>query len=347
MTTTLLSTPTKSYLRYPVHDIIARFVGTWLFLHQLSLLSQHSMAAPTFSATEIERRAGLLSFLRRQLFEKPPLSQKNLTGKTAVVTGSNTGIGLECARQLLDLGVSKLIVAVRDETKGQTARTRLLSGRSIPDSTVEVWQLDLQSYESITAFVGRAKGTQGWDIVVLNAGISKQFYDLTPSTGHEETIQVNVISTALLTILLLPILKTRASANGPSRLVIVSSDTASWAKFNEKHSVPLLPALDKEETFTNVDRYPTSKLLGQLFVTELAKRVPSSVAIITMPNPGWCYGTGLGHVPGGTLGDRIVSVPRRIFGRTASIGARVLTDAALQHGDEAHGQYIEDCKIQP
>ncbi|KAI2610573.1 retinol dehydrogenase 12 [Hypoxylon sp. NC1633] len=305
------------------------------------------MAVPTFSTTEVEQRAGILIFLRRQLFEKPTLSQKDLKGKTAVVTGANTGIGFECASQLLDLGIIKLIITVRDEAKGQAARTKLLSGRSVSDRTVEVWQLDLQSYESITAFVERARGTARWDMVVLIAAISKQSFELTPSTGHEETIQVNVISTALLTILLLPILKNKTSTDNPSRLVIVSSDTASWVTFKEKHSVPLLPALDKEETFANIDRYPTSKLLGQLFVTELTKRVPSSVAIITMPNPGWCYSTSLGQVPGGSIGDRIISVPRRILGRTASVGAYMLTDAAVQHGQEAHGQYIEDCKIQP
>ncbi|KAI1454899.1 retinol dehydrogenase 12 [Annulohypoxylon moriforme] len=305
------------------------------------------MTTSTFSTEEIEKRAGLLSFLRRQLFEKPSLPQKDLTGKTAIVTGSNTGIGFECASQLLDLGISKLIVAVRDEAKGKAARTKLLSSRSVPDSTVEVWQLDLQSYESITTFAERTKDLERLDIAVLNSGISKQFFDLTPSTGHEESIQVNVISTGLLAILLLPILKAKASTNHPSRLAIVSSDTASWARFEEKHSMPLLPALDKEDTFTNIDRYPTSKLLGQLFVTELTKRIPSSVAAITMPNPGWCYGTGLGQVPGGTIGDRIVSVPRRIFGRPASIGARIITDGAVEHGQESHGQFIEDCKIQP
>ncbi|KAI0159864.1 retinol dehydrogenase 12 [Hypoxylon sp. FL1284] len=264
------------------------------------------MAAPTFSAAE------------------------DLKGKTAVVTESNTGIGFECARQLLDLGIGKLIIAVRDEAKGQNAKRALLHGRSISDDAIEVWRLDLQSYESITAFAERARGIERLDIAVLNSGVSKQFFDLTPSTGHEESIQ-----------------SIKTSTDQPNRLVIVSSDTASWAGFKEKDSVPLIPALDKKEKFSLTDCYPTSKLLGQLFVTELTKRVPSSVATITMPNPGWCYGTGLGHVPGGTIGERIVSVPKRILGRTASMGARVVTDAAVQHGQEAHGQYIEDCKIQP
>ncbi|KAI1358518.1 retinol dehydrogenase 12 [Xylaria arbuscula] len=306
------------------------------------------MDAHTFD--NIEERASLKSFLHRQLFKTPLLPQDvKLEGKTAIVTGSNTGIGLECARQLLDLGLSKLIIAVRDSSKGEKAREELLSGRaSSSHLSLEVWELDLQSYESVVTFVDRASGLDRIDIVVLNAGVSKQFFDLTPSTGHEETIQVNALSTALLAILILPILKSKNAIEQPARLVIVSSDTASWAHFRERsYHTPLLPALDKPETFTITDRYATSKLIGQLFVAELAGRVPSSVAIITMPNPGWCYGTGLGHVPGGTWGERVVSVPRRILGRHPTIGARVSTDAAVRHGAEAHAKYLEDCEIQP
>ncbi|KAI1465638.1 retinol dehydrogenase 12 [Daldinia caldariorum] len=305
------------------------------------------MTTPTF--TNIEKRAGVLDFLRRQLFEEPTLPHDvDLTGKTVVVTGSNTGIGFECARQLLDLGTSKLIMAVRNESKGQAARSALLSSHSsLPENSIEVWQLDLHSYDSITAFVERTKDLERLDIVILNAGISKQFFDLTPSTGHEETIQVNVISTALLAINLLPLLKLKNPPGQPGCLVIVSSDVASWAKFKERNSTPLLAALDKREAFSKIDRYPTSKLLAQLFVTELTRRVPSSVAVVTLPNPGWCYNTGLGHVSGGTIGERIVAIPRRILGRRPSVGARAVTDAAVHYGVEAHGQYSEDCKLQP
>jgi NAD(P)-dependent dehydrogenase (short-subunit alcohol dehydrogenase family) len=304
------------------------------------------MAAPDL--TNPEKRAGVLSFFARQLFQEPTLPEKvHLKGKTIIVTGSNTGIGFECAHQLLDLGASKLILAVRDESKGQNAKENLLSGHStLSEDAVEVWKLDLMSYDSIIAFAERAEGLERLDIVVLNAGVAKQSFNLSPSTKHEETVQVNVLSTALLSILLLRVMKAKSAPERPGRLAVVSSDVASWARFKEKNSRPLLSALDKRETFTITDRYATSKLLGQLFVTELAKRVPHTVAVITLPNPGWVYGTGLGKVPGGTIGDRIISVPRRIFGRPATIGARSLTDGAVQHGPEAHGQYIEDNKVQ-
>lgn len=63
-----------------------------------------------------EKAASISQYLYRQLFvHTPSVSRQevDLKGKTAIITGSNSGIGLECARQLLDLGLGKLILAVR------------------------------------------------------------------------------------------------------------------------------------------------------------------------------------------------------------------------------------------
>lgn len=305
-------------------------------------------AATDFAALS-KKNASIRQFFYRQLFLTPPPPQNvNLEGKTAIVSGSNTGIGLETARQLLDLGLSKLIIAVRDESKGQTASANLSSGRKLKDGAIEVWKLDMLSYESVTAFAERSKTLESLDIAILNAGVMKQTYDTAPSTGHEESIQVNYLSTALLTILLLPLLKSKAEANNrtdPGHLVWLQSELASWAKFKAKDSTPLLPALDKPEDFNMPDSYCTSKLLGQLFVTELAKRVPSSVAIITMPTPGWCRDTALGTVPGIHVAQAIVNSIKRVLGRRVAIGVRGVVDSAV-HGPDAHGQYLQDCKIQ-
>lgn len=307
------------------------------------------MTSPTFANTE--KRAGFRAFLHRQLFEKPALPENvDLEGKTAIVTGSNTGIGLECARQLLDLGLSKLVLAVRNETKGQKARDELARAHpSRPEGAIEVWKLDMEVYASVAALAERAKTLARLDLVVLNAGVAKAAYKRVAATGHEETVQVNVLSTGLLAILLLPVVKAKcatAAGAAPGRIAVVQSDTASWARFREKRHAPLLPALDDEKQFDRVDRYFTSKLLLQLFVTELARRVPASAAVIAMPNPGWTYGTGLGR-GGGTVAEKVMAVPNRLLGRTPSAAARVVTTGAVGFGAEAHGQYIEDGKLQP
>ncbi|RYP62540.1 hypothetical protein DL769_007260 [Monosporascus sp. CRB-8-3] len=105
------------------------------------------------------------------------------------------------------------------------------------------------------------KSLERLDIVVLNTSVWKQFFDVNQSTGHEEAIQSNVLSTTPLTILLVPVLKAKNSPDQPGRVTMVS-DVASRAKF-KKNSTPFLAALDKREALSRVDHYPTPKLLNQ------------------------------------------------------------------------------------
>lgn len=157
---------------------------------------------------------------------------------------------------------------------------------------------------------------------------------------------MNYLSSALLTVLLLPVFKSKNSPERPGRLVLVNSDTASWPKFRERNSVPLLTAFDAESNFDSQDRYFTSKLLGQLFLSELAKRVPPTVAVVNAPNPGLCL-TGLQREFEGTVAGFLFGILKKIVARTADVGARNITDAAVNHGTDSHGQYLEDGKIQP
>ncbi|KAI0976121.1 NAD(P)-binding protein [Xylaria arbuscula] len=275
-----------------------------------------------------------------------PKSAGDLAGKTAIVTGSSSGIGLECARQLLDRGLSKLILAVRDERKGAVASDDLASGRNLKPDAIEVWHLDYSSYDSITSFADRARDLERLDIVVLNAGVYRIPRVILP-TGHEEDIQVNYLSTALLTILLLPILEVKRRPDAqPGRLTVVSSSVAAWSRFKlPQDGRPMLMTLDEPmgtAAFDHHQQYCTSKLLGQLFLTELTRRVPSSVATVTYVHPGLCYGSGLARDGAGTLMGLIAGFIFRIFGRSCVRGARVIVDGAVAHGEEAHGQYLVD-----
>jgi NAD(P)-dependent dehydrogenase (short-subunit alcohol dehydrogenase family) len=305
--------------------------------------------APQFDITP-KKRASQLAFLQRQLFRAPPVwTQKDvdLSGKTAIVTGSNTGLGFECSRQLLDLGLSKLILAVRSEDKGEEAKKALLVDRnSSKPPTIEVWKLDLSSYESITAFAERTKTLERLDITIHNAGLIKKTFNKNDSTGHEETVQVNYLALALFTLLLLPIIKEKNSPEQPGHLVLVSSDTAAWAAFKGKNSDPLFSGLDNSQIFDSRDQYATSKLLGQLFLTELVKRVPPSAAIINAPNPGLCKSS-LGREFDNPIERVLFSIFQLVLGRHGSVGARAFTDAAVKQGAESHGQYLEDGKVQP
>ncbi|TGJ81843.1 hypothetical protein E0Z10_g6911 [Xylaria hypoxylon] len=131
---------------------------------------------PDFDATP-EKRATQLAFLKRQIFVTPPAvtrADANVEGKTAIVTGSNTGIGLEIARQLLELGIGRLILAVRSETKGEDVKEKLLAGTSSHgQAIIEAWLLDLSSYESVTSFADRTKTLDQLDIFINNAALTK------------------------------------------------------------------------------------------------------------------------------------------------------------------------------
>ena len=301
-----------------------------------------------------EQEASQLQFYRRQLFAStaPAVTKAdaNLSGKTAVVTGASGGIGLECCRQLLDLGLGKLIVAVRSLARGEETRKILLEERRSGGSAqIEIWALDYASYDSITTFARRVEELDPpLDIAILNAGVHRGGFHKSPNTGHEDSLQTNYLSTALLSLLLVGVFdKTRSSSGhaerpSPGRIVLVSSDMAAWTKFGQRNKSPLLPAFDDPAGWDGMDRYGTTKLLGQLFVAELAKRVSPSVAIINCANPGLCHGSNLANELG-----TVAAVYIRLIGRTSAVGARSLIHAAVLQTERSHGQYVEDGELRP
>ena len=197
--------------------------------------------------------AFLLDFLYSQLFVSLPYPKGDFTGKTVIVTGSNVGLGFEAARHFTRLNAEKVILAVRSLEKGERAK------RSIEETTgrkaaVEVWQLDLSSYESVKQFVRRAEGLKRLDVVVENAAIATQKYVM--AEDNESTITVNVVSTFLLGLMILPKLRETATKfNSTPNLVIVSSEVHAFTSFAEKSSPNILETLNGKETANMNDRW--------------------------------------------------------------------------------------------
>ncbi len=123
------------------------------------------------------------TFLHSQLLVTPPVPTTSFAGKTVIVTGSNTGLGLEAARHIHRLGASLLILAVRNRDKGLAAQQSILasgsegpgrsSGSGGERGRVEVWDLDLSSYASVQAFAARANGLERVDALCENAGVAE------------------------------------------------------------------------------------------------------------------------------------------------------------------------------
>lgn len=273
-------------------------------------------------------------------------SDVNLSGQTGIVTGSNIGLGLEASRQLLQLGLSHLILGVRDESKGLAAREDLLKSATSSEARVEVWKVDMLSYESILAFAKRCETLPRLDFAILNAGLANFKMEINPFTGYEETLQVNHISTALLAILLLPVLRAGRGSGSkePGRLTIVSSETAFWAAFKEQNFDPLLSSFNDPKLYDSVDRYYTSKLLELIFLRELCRQVSASEVVINAVNPGFCYGSGLHRHATGIFGA-ILNGYKRVVGRSISIGARTLVNAAVVQKNATHGKYLSDNRV--
>ena len=186
------------------------------------------------------------SFLYSQKFVSLPYPDHVFTDQTVIVTGANVGLGLEAARHFTRLNASKVILGVRSLENGAAAK------KDIEDSTrrmgvVEVWQLDLGRYESVKQFVQRAQGLQRLDVVVENAG--RAGYKFEMAEDNESMITVNVISTFLLALMILPKLKETAMAyNKQPHLVVVTSEVQDRAKFKERESADFLKALSDEGT---------------------------------------------------------------------------------------------------
>ena len=292
-------------------------------------------------------------FFRNQFRTKIPLPTKSkytdVKGKLAIITGSNQGLGYEAARQLLSLGLSHLILAVRSLEKGKAAATRLRAATANTAAKIEVWQLDMLSYTSIQDFSRKCESLDRIDIVIMNAGLGRIQFTTIPATGHEETVQVNHFSTALLTILLLPILKQKGKSMGhPPRLTLVNSVMAHLCKVPNRDERPFLASFDdtKKLPWDPSERYGVSKLLSQFFIVKLTEMIAPEDVIINMVDPGLTKGTGLGRDYTGIM-YLFGLLFMTIAGRPVQRGAATYVDAVLGHGKETHGCFLMNCNIAP
>ncbi|KAK4493802.1 hypothetical protein PRZ48_014987 [Zasmidium cellare] len=273
----------------------------------------------------------------------------SLSSKVAIVTGSNAGLGFESARQLLALNLSHLILAVRSVEKGEAAAAKLR--QSAPKAKIEVWKLDMCSYASIRAFAERVgKGLTRLDIALLNAGLVKPSFELVKETGHEESMQVNYLSSVLLSLLLLPHLRTkRASNNEPGKLTIVNSGLSLTGKLPlnpNKPEQPILKSFDDPEKFSNTTWYNTSKTLMHLFLWKLTEYVSADDVIVNIVDPGYVKGTeSVSNMP------KITALMAKSFaavtGRTVETGASTYVDAVAVKGKESHGCFLTSWRIHP
>ncbi|KAI4869234.1 NAD(P)-binding protein [Hypoxylon rubiginosum] len=287
-------------------------------------------------------------FFKNQFRTKPqrPPKTTDLSGKVAIITGANTGLGYEAGRQMLELKLSHLILAVRSNAKGEAAAAKLRA--KYPTATIEVMLLDMSQYSSIQDFARRVDSQlQRIDMVILNAGIFQFKYETVPSTGHEQHVQINYLSTVFLATLLLPILKHKSPPGIPGRLTIVHAALSLVAPLPIlKGHKTLLGAMDDPKNFVGDKQYNTSKVLAEMFAYKLVDYVSADDVIVNLVCPGYVKGTDLSrdvHILLKPLGILFGA----IFARNVTDGASTYLDAAFVKGKESHGSFLMSWKVTP
>jgi NAD(P)-dependent dehydrogenase (short-subunit alcohol dehydrogenase family) len=286
---------------------------------------------------------------RQKLLADPKAS---FAFKNVLITGANTGLGFEAASKFAALGASKVILGCRDEAKGKVAKS-IIDQRTGKGDKLHVWPLDMNSYESIQAFARRASSLDHLDVAVLNAGVFKVDYKQSPYRW-EETLQVNVISTLLLGLLLLPKLRSSKTSTSQSVLEFVSSRRAEKITFNEFQLLHanLLKSFNDRSEFKPGQQYQLSKLflfclterLAQV-VTKYSESAHQPDVIVTSVCPGFCQSNlSRGHT--GIVATALRAVLNATLLRTTEEGSRTLVSGAAL-GKEAHGQLWYDDKIGP
>jgi NAD(P)-dependent dehydrogenase (short-subunit alcohol dehydrogenase family) len=291
--------------------------------------------------------SAIVSMLRNKWITTPSEATESFQGRNILVTGATSGIGYAAAAKFAKLGASKVIIAARDASRGAETKARLeaLVGRK---GQFEVWQLDMNSYNSVVQFAHLADTElDHLDIAVLNAGVRKAVY--TPSKhGWEEDLQVNVLSTILLGILLLP--KLKDSIRHTKRIAVlefVNSGMHATVDVGPKvrNSSKILAGYNLPGSFRPQKQYVHSKLLLMFATNKLAETTPSSQVIITSVCPGM-VASNLARdvkVPGFNV---ILAIMRVTIQRTAEQGANTYVSGAAQN-QELHGRFWKNDLIQP
>jgi len=250
------------------------------------------------------------------------------TGRVAVVTGANSGLGYVTARELAGHG-ARVVLACRDASRGGQALRRLTT--AVPGARAELRSLDLSSLESVRSFADEVLAAyDGIDLLINNAGVMA-IPRRVSADGFELQFATNHLGHFVLTGLLLPRIAGRAGA----RVVTVSSNAHKAGKLD-------FDDLQAERSYRRWRVYSNSKLANLLFAYELQRRLADAgaAAISVAAHPG----TAATNLVNATAGDNPVAraVLRfgvRITGQSEERGALPQLYAATAPGVQG-GQYF-------
>lgn len=240
------------------------------------------------------------------------------TGRTAIVTGANTGIGFETAAALAAKNAS-VVLACRNRQKAEDAIEKIRE--RTPDARLEFIELDLASLDSVARFADAYRAAHdGLDLLINNAGVMIPPLGRTED-GFELQFGCNHLGHFALTGRLVDLLEATPGA----RVVNVSSMAHRYGAMDFDN-------LNAENGYEKMPAYGQSKLANLLFTFELQRRLAQSGSTIlaTAAHPGWT-GTDLQRH------SRIIELANHLFAQSPPMGAlptlRAATDPEAQGGD--------------
>lgn len=227
------------------------------------------------------------------------------TGRTYVVTGANSGIGLSAARELSRAG-ARVILAVRNTAKGEEA------ARGLPGDT-EVRALDLADLASVRAFA--AGVDEDIDVLINNAGVMNVPLART-ADGFELQFGTNHLGHFALTNLLLP--------RVTDRVVVVASSAHRFGKMR-------FDDLNWERGYQRHRAYGQAKLSNLLFMSELQRKLAATGSPVRAvgAHPGWAA-TNLQHHSSRLENLVVGGIGNRLWAQSADMGALPTLYAATQ-----------------
>ena len=264
------------------------------------------------------------------------------TGRTYLITGANSGIGLEAARVLAARGAT-VVMGCRSRAKADDAVADIAD--SAPDGRTEVLEMDLADLDSVTSAAEEFRSRhERLDVLINNAGLMALPRQDTVQ-GLEMQIGVNHLGHFALTGHLLPVLIDTPE----SRIVSISSQGHRMGriKFDD---------LQSEKSYSPWPAYFQSKLANLLFTNELQRRLAeadmSTIAVAAHPG---VSATNLGHERVGGALSWMMGWTRPIFDRLVSQDAeagalptlRAATDPSVMGGDYFGPSGIQEMRGDP
>ena len=248
------------------------------------------------------------------------------TGRVAVVTGANSGLGLITARELARAGAT-VVLACRNTEKGAAALGEITG--AVPEAQAELVALDLASLDSVRSFAEQFKRSHdGLDLLINNAGVMAP-PRRTTADGFELQFGTNHLGHFALTGLLLGALEGRSGA----RVVTVSSTAHRMGRIN-------FDDLHGERRYRRWRAYGQSKLANLLFALEFDRRLRAAGSTVSSiaAHPGYAA-TNLQSAAAPVLDRAVMAVSNLVFAQDAEVGALSLLFAATEPGLEG-GTYV-------